>query len=120
MANRGEPLINVVIDSKPKVLTGLGVVGSGGRSSPDADEMATGEEAEPTPSEVRMWNVVSRLPSHWESVPQGEPIGQPVEEEGGSEGLAVMARIGIEPPGDSIPRESGQTSLWSFGTREPD
>jgi hypothetical protein len=40
MANRCEPLINVVIDHKPKVLTGLTnryVAGSGVRSSPDAD-----------------------------------------------------------------------------------
>jgi hypothetical protein len=41
MANRSELLINVVIDSKLKVLTSLTkryVVGSGVRSSPDADE----------------------------------------------------------------------------------
>jgi len=41
MANRGELLINVVIDSKLKVLTSLTkryVVGSGVQSSPDADE----------------------------------------------------------------------------------
>jgi hypothetical protein len=41
MANQREPLINVVIDNKPKVLTGLPqtgkVVSSGVRSSPDAD-----------------------------------------------------------------------------------
>jgi hypothetical protein len=40
-ANEGKPLINVVIDNKPKVLTGLTqkgkVVSSGVKSSPDAD-----------------------------------------------------------------------------------
>jgi len=45
-------------------------------------------------------------------------MGQRVEEEGASEGRAVTARIGVEPHGDIIPRESAQTSLWSFGTRE--
>ena len=41
MANESKSLINVVIDSKLKVLTSLTkgyVVGSGVRSSPDADE----------------------------------------------------------------------------------
>jgi hypothetical protein len=41
MANRSESLINVVIDDKLKMLTSLTkryVVGSGVRSSPDADE----------------------------------------------------------------------------------
>jgi hypothetical protein len=48
MANRCEPLINVVIDHKPKVLTGLTnryVAGSGVPNSPDADT--------PTPSAER-------------------------------------------------------------------
>ncbi len=63
MANRCEPLLNVVIDTKPKMLRGLSVVGSEGPSSSDADTMTTGGEAEPTPSMVRLRNVVSRLPS---------------------------------------------------------
>ena len=45
-------------------------------------------------------------------------MGQRVQEEGASEGRAVMARIGVEPHGNITPRASGQTSLWSFGTRE--
>ena len=59
-----EPLINVVINSKLKVLTSLTkryVVGSGVPSSPDADEKTTGEEAEPNPCMLHMWNVVNRL-----------------------------------------------------------
>jgi hypothetical protein len=67
MANEREPLINVVIDTKPKMLTGLLVVGLGDPSSPDADTRTTGEEAGPTPSKVRMRNVGSWLPSLWES-----------------------------------------------------
>ncbi len=54
MANRCEPLLNVVIDTKPKMLRGLSVVGSEGPSSSDADTMTTGGEAEPTPSMVRL------------------------------------------------------------------
>jgi hypothetical protein len=58
-----EPLINVVIDSKRKMLTSLTkryVVGSGVRSSPDADRTITGGEAEPKPCMVLMRNVVNR------------------------------------------------------------
>jgi hypothetical protein len=58
-----EPLINVVIDSKRKMLTSLTkryVVGSGVRSSPDADTTITGGEAGPNPCMVLMWNVVNR------------------------------------------------------------
>ncbi len=40
-------------------------------------------------------------------------------EEGTSEGPAVMAGIGVEPLATSPRHESGQTSLWSLGTREP-
>ncbi len=40
-----------------------------------------------------------------------------VREDGESEGRPVTGRIGVEPNGDMIPRESGQTSIWSFITR---
>ena len=63
MANRSEPLINVVIDTKPKMLRGLTkryVVGSGVPSSPDADTHTTGGEAGPNPCMVHMRNVVNR------------------------------------------------------------
>ena len=43
-----------------------------------------------------------------------------VEEDGKSKSHAVMARIGGEPSGNITPRESGQTSIWSFLTRELD
>jgi len=58
-----EPLINVVIDSKLKMLRSLTkgyVAGSGVRSSPDADTTITGGEAGPNPCMVLMWNVVNR------------------------------------------------------------
>jgi hypothetical protein len=94
MANESEPLINVVIDTKPKVLTGLTkryVVGSGVQSSPDADTTTTGGEAEPTPCLVHMRNVVNRSCScSQESGPQGVLIAWSVQEEGKSEGCPVM------------------------------
>ena len=64
MANSRESLINVVIHNKLKVLRSLTkryVVGSGVRSSPDADKTTTGGEAEPTPCMVYTRNVVSQL-----------------------------------------------------------
>ena len=62
-----EPLINVVIDSKLKMLTSLTkryVIGSGVKSSPDADRTITGGEAGPNPCMVPMWNVVNRCAPH--------------------------------------------------------
>ncbi len=59
-----EPLINAVINSKRKALTSLTkryVVGSGVRSSPDADTTITGGEVGPNPCKVLMWNVVNRI-----------------------------------------------------------
>ena len=46
-------------------------------------------------------------------------MGRRVKEEGASERRPVMGRIGVERRSDITPRESGQTSLWSFVTREP-
>ena len=40
------------------------------------------------------------------------------EEDGKSEGHSVMEWIGVEPHGNITPRASGQTSIWSFITRE--
>ena len=39
-------------------------------------------------------------------------------EDGRSESQPVMGRIGVEAKADIIPRESGQTSIWSIFTRE--
>ena len=44
-------------------------------------------------------------------------MGLRVKEDGGSEGRPVTGRIGVEPPGDITPRESGPTSIWSLVTR---
>ena len=41
-----------------------------------------------------------------------------VKECGESECRSVIERIGVEPQGDITLRESGQTSTWSFSTRE--
>jgi hypothetical protein len=63
MANSGELLINVVRSNKPKALTGLNqkVRGPVQRDlpSPIVVIRATGGEAEPTPSVIHPWNVVS-------------------------------------------------------------
>jgi hypothetical protein len=40
------------------------------------------------------------------------------KENGKSEGRPVMGWRGIEPRGNIIPRESEQTSVWSFLTRK--
>jgi RNA-directed DNA polymerase len=45
-------------------------------------------------------------------------MGLRVKEEGASEGRSVRERIPVEPHGNITGRESGQTSLGSFITRE--
>lgn len=49
--------------------------------------------------------------------PQGTLLEVRIGDDQKSECRAVTARIGIEPKGDIIPRESGQTLIWSFLTR---
>ena len=124
MANPGELLINVVRTSKPKALTGLNQKvsgqGLGAPPSPGRRCRATGEQAEPTPSVIHPWNVVSPSSSPW-----GRPsarrllMGRRVEDEGRSECPAVIGGIGVESSGEITPRESGPTSLGSFVTRAP-
>ena len=103
MANSGELLINVVRSNKPKALTGLNqkVRGQVQRDlpSPVVVVRATGGEAEPTPSVIHPWNVVS--PS---SSSRGRPsarrllMGRRVEDGGKSECRPITGRIGVEPP----------------------
>jgi hypothetical protein len=50
--------------------------------------------------------------------PQGKLLGMQVEDAGESEGRPVRGRTGIEPQGDVILRESGQTSGGSLVARE--
>ena len=124
MANSSELLINVVRSSKPKALTGLNqkVRGQVQRDlpSPVVVVRATGGEAEPTPSVIHPWNVLS--PS---SSSRGRPsarrllMGRRVEDGGRSECPPVTGGIGVESSGEIIPRESGPTSLGSFVTRKP-
>ena len=47
-------------------------------------------------------------------------MGVRVKEDGESESRLVMRRIGVALPGKITPRESGQTSIRSFLTREPE
>ena len=47
-------------------------------------------------------------------------MGVRAKEDGKSESRLVMRRTGIAPLGKIIPRESGQTSIRSFPTREPE
>ena len=121
MANPGELPINVVRTSKPKALRGLDqkVCGQvqGCPPSPAVAVGATGGEAEPKPSVIHPWDVVSPSSSLRVGPPRGAPMGRRVEDEGGSEGRSVTGRIGVEPPGEITPRESGLTSLGCLRTR---
>ena len=112
MANPGELLINVVRTSKPKALRGLdqkvrGQV-QGYPPSPAVAIGATGEEAEPKPSLIHPWNVVS--PSSYprgRPSARGSPMGRRVGDEGGSEGRSVIERIGVKPPARSPHAKAG-------------
>src|SRR5262249_41815793 len=122
--NLGELPINVVRTSKPKMLIGLNQKGTwpgaGVSPFPCRRCRATGEQAEPTPSVIRPWNVVSPSSSlRGRPAVRRSPMGRRVGDEGGSERRPVIGRIGVEPSGEITPRESGPTSLGSFVTRAP-
>ena len=122
MANSGELLINVVRTHEPKALRGSNqkVRGQvqGYPPSPAVTVTATGGEAEPNPSVIHPWNVVNPSSSpRGRPSARGSPMGRRVEDEGGSECRSVIERIGVEPPGEITPRESGPTSLGCLRTR---
>ena len=122
MANSGELLINVVRSNKPKALRGLNqkVRGQvqGYPPSPAVAVGATGGEAEPKPSVIHPWNVVSPSSSlRGRPAARRSPMGRRVEDEGGSECRPVTGRIRVEPSGEITPRESGLTSLGCLRTR---
>ena len=124
MANSGELLINVVRSNKPKALKGLNqkVRGQVQRDlpSPVVVVRATGGEAEPTPSVIHPWNVVSPSSSlRGRLAARRSPMGWRVGDEGGSQRRPVIGRIGVELSSKITLRESGPTSLRSFVTREP-
>ena len=76
-------------------------------------------KGETSPHQVLTRNVVSLYFSSTEaSEPQGKPLEMQVKEDGQSESRLVMKRIRVEPAGDMTLRESEQTSVWSFRTRE--
>ena len=94
------------------------VTGSRVPSSLDADKTVTGEEAEPNPCMVHMWNVINRsCACLQEGISQDLLTAWSAKDEGESESRPVMGRIGIALQEKIIPRESGQTSLWSFRAR---
>src|SRR5438093_348025 len=66
-------------------------------------------------------NLVSLSSSRQGRCLQSSLTGRRVQDGGKSERRAVIARIGVASVSDNItPRESGQTSTRSSGTREPD
>ena len=111
MVNICEPLINVVMENKRKVLRHPGRVetlgpkgkgsGMGAPNSPIADVAPPAERRNLTyagtctergkPVGLPMVTAIR------ESEPQGEPMGLWVEDGGRSECLPVMGRIGVEP-----------------------
>ena len=98
MANSSELPINVVRTSKPKMLTGLNQngtwPGAGVSPFPGRRCRATGGEAEPTPSVIHPWNVVSPSSSpRGRPSARGSPMGRRVKDEGGSEGRSVIERV---------------------------
>ena len=124
MANSSELLINVVRSSKPKALRGLNqkVRGQaqGVLPSPAVTVAATGGEAEPKPSVIHPWNVVSPSSSlRGRPAARWSPMGRRVEDEGRSERRPVIGWIGVAFSDKITLRESGLTSLGSFVTREP-
>jgi hypothetical protein len=123
-ANTGELLINVVRSNEPKTLTGSNQTVCGqvqwDLPSPVVALRATGEEAEPAPSVIRPWNVVSPTSSpRGRPAARRSPMGRRVKDEGRSERRPVTGRIGVESSGKITSRESGPTSLGSFLTRGP-
>jgi hypothetical protein len=55
--------------------------------------------------------------SQQEGISQDLLMAWSAKDEGESESRPVMGRIGIASEEKIIPRESGQTSLWSFRAR---
>jgi hypothetical protein len=123
MANRCEPLLNVVRTSKPKGLSGL-------------DQKVRGQ-AEVLPHCLPQMERHRRtggafliqgtctergkpvsLPEGKAS-PQGAPMAVRVEDAGASECHSVMGWIGVAPDGHMTPRASGLTSHAGLVSREP-
>jgi hypothetical protein len=116
MVNICEPLINVVMENKPKVLTcparanrlgpkGKGP-GMGAPNSPIADAVLPAERRNltyaGTCTERGKPVDLPVVTTTRESEPQGEPMGLRVEDGGKSECLLVMGGIGVEPGGCTV------------------
>jgi hypothetical protein len=117
MVNRGEPLRTVVMYSKPKRLRGLDQkgreAGPGAPHSPDADGALPAARRD--------------LPHPGTPTERGQPVVVPLGRwfvrtpsatagTGGGRKRTPCCN-GVERDWNSIPRASGQTSLWSLGTR---
>ena len=121
MGNRCKFVINVVTHEEPKTLIGFNqkVCGKEQRLR----NPLSWTNRPPAESEVLTHLVVKT--EHGKPIvlpfagrkPQGVPMGLWVKEEGESECRTVMVRIGAAAQANIAPRESGQTSLWSFVTR---
>jgi len=91
------------------------VTGSRVPSSLDADKTVTGGEAEPNPCMIHIWNVINRSCSCLqEGISQDLLTAWSAKDEGESESRPVIGQIGVAEKSNITPRESGQTSLWSF------
>jgi hypothetical protein len=126
-ANSCEPLINVVMKDKPKVLTGLDQNGTGpvlGLATPPPQRQRSPAKRRRPPhpfvTRVERGNPVALLSSIQDSSSQERPMGRRRKEGGKSQGRSVMERIGSAPSGNILPRESEQTSTRSLVTRELD
>ena len=125
--NPGEPLVNVVMKSKPKVLTGLDQNGAGpvqglATPLPQPSRSPAKRRNPPHPSGTRAerGNPVALLGNSQDSLSQGRPTERRRKEGGKSQGRSVMERIGSAPQGKILLRESGPTSTRSLFTRELD
>lgn len=84
----------------------------------NVDEMLTGGQDPSNPLEGACRELGKPVVSHRdvEASPRGLVMGRRVEDVGESEGRCVMPRIGVEPSGDIILPERGQTSDGSEST----
>ena len=123
--NKCEPPLNVVMINKPKVLTGLDQTVRGqcrgsllSCRNYRGPRRKGGTLPHPVGTRVERGNPVALLGSSQDSRSQGRPMERRRKEGGKSQGRSVMERIGSEPPGNMLLRESGPTSTRSLITRE--
>ncbi len=122
MANSGEALLSRRHEQQAKEAERLEPKGRwrgrGAGISPLADAVPLAERRSLTPlGMVLVWNVVSPIVStrRWKVAREGALVDEGVWDAGGSEGRAVIVRIGVR----TLPCfERGPTSGWSWITRK--